>query len=459
MTDPKYDEDNVNLGYLKRIIEETETNIKDNIDAEYSDVSRHFATKPQPPYHKGDTWIDGNIVYTCIKDREIGTYNDDDWVTESGAKEEAEKKNKIFLTQPSNYDAGDMWILQTDTDHKSGKKGEILITTVGRADYNEDDWVNMLSYGSIASINEVANNLNEAIGRIDGVEEAIEDGIIITFYQNTIPEAKHIGDLWYVTENIETYIKGKLYRYDGESWQLLDDPAITEAFEEANEARLIADGKIQSFYSETEPTEEMGVGDLWIDTSDNNKLHRYNGTEWVAVYDTRVDEVIENVETITERTAEISTDLGVIEQTVSETETRLNNDYMNTEQIEAETETLKEDINLIKEQTTTVTTTAQGLQIQIDEINNNGVKVVKNTTVDIDEDGVTVGKADSEFSTTMSNTGTYMYSYDKQIAKYDKDGAEMYNLTVQNEAVIGNLRCLSTTANGEKRTHIHWIGG
>lgn len=59
----------------------------------------------------------------------------------------------------------------------------------------------------------------------------------------------------------------------------------------------------------------------------------------------------------------------------------------------------------------------------------------------------------------MSNTGTYMYSYDKQIAKYDKDGAEMYNLTVQNEAVIGNLRCLSTTANGEKRTHIHWIGG
>lgn len=59
----------------------------------------------------------------------------------------------------------------------------------------------------------------------------------------------------------------------------------------------------------------------------------------------------------------------------------------------------------------------------------------------------------------MSNTGTYMYSYDKQIAKYDKDGAEMYNLTVQNEAIIGNLRCLSTTVNGEKRTHIHWIGG
>lgn len=55
--------------------------------------------------------------------------------------------------------------------------------------------------------------------------------------------------------------------------------------------------------------------------------------------------------------------------------------------------------------------------------------------------------------------GVYLKSYDKEIASYTKDGATMYNLTVQNEAIIGNLRCLATTVNGEKRTHIHWIGG
>lgn len=87
------------------------------------------------------------------------------------------------------------------------------------------------------------------------------------------------------------------------------------------------------------------------------------------------------------------------------------------------------------------------------------MSIVKNTTITIDEDGVKVGKSDSEFSTTMSNTGTYMYSYDKQIAKYDKDGAEMYNLTVQNEAILGYLRFIKAEVNGEKRTHIHWIGG
>lgn len=317
MNEPKYDEDVVNLGYLKKSISEAE----DNINEQYENVSRHYASKPQPPYHKGDTWIDGNILYTCINDREIGTYNDEDWVTESGAKEEAERKNKIFLTQPINYSVGDMWILQSDTDHKAGKKGEILVAINGRKYYEENDWINQLGYGTIKSINEVANNLNDAVNRIGGVEEAIEDGLIITFYQSTIPEAKHIGDLWYVTDNVETYVKGKLYRYNGATWQLLDDPAITEAFEEANEARLVADGKIQSFYSATQPVEGMGVGDLWINTSDNNKLFRYNGTNWVAVYDTRMDTVIEDIETITETTTQINTDLGNINQQVSAIET------------------------------------------------------------------------------------------------------------------------------------------
>lgn len=450
MTEPKYDEDVVNLGYLKEKISEAE----DNISKQYSNVSKHYASKPQPPYHKGDTWIDGNIVYTCIKDREIGTYNDEDWVTESGAKEEAEKKNKVYLTQPSNYSVGDMWILQADTDHRAGKKGEILITTVGRAVYDEDDWVNMLGYGTIRSINEIANNINDALNRL----EVNKEGIITIFYSGTIPENSIQQDLWYVTDDIQEYLKGNLYQYIGEVWEKINDELIIAAFEEANEPRIVSDGKIKSFYSDTEPVEGMNVGDIWTNTT-NNKLNRYNGTNWVSVYDTQVSDIRENLETITERTVEISTDLGQITQTVSETETRLNNDYMTAEQINAENETLKEDIDLIKQQTTTVTTTAQGLQVQIDEINNNGVKTVKNTTVDIDENGVTVGKSDSEFSTTMNNTGTYMYAYGNQIAKYDKDGMETGNLKATGEVELGFLKLVKTSVNNEKRTHIHWIGG
>lgn len=450
--EPRYDEDIVNLGYLKKTIDNSEKNIK-------KQVNKTYGSKPNPPYYKGDTWVDQNTVYTCINTREIGTYNENDWVSESGAKEEAQNKNKTFLTKPSKYNVGDMWILQTDNDHKAGKRGEILVAITGRVTYNESDWVNQLSYGSISSINEVSEGLNNAINRIGNVEGEIKDGIIITFYQDTVPEAKHIGDLWYVTDMLEGYTKGKLYRYDGNDWSILDDPEITQAFEKANEATLIADGKIQSFYSDEEPTEDLGVGDLWINTAEQNKLHRYNGTNWIEVYDTRIDDVITGIDTITKRNVQITTDLGQITQRVSETETKLNNDYLTTEQINAENQTIKEDIDFIKKQQTTVETTAQGLQIQIDQINNEGVKTVKNTTVDINENGVSVGKSDSEFSTTMNNTGTYMYAYGKQIAKYDKDGAETANFKATGEVEVGYLKILKGETNGERRTHIHCLKG
>ena len=167
----------------------------------------------------------------------------------------------------------------------------------------------------------------------------------------------------------------------------------------------------------------------------------------------------ENAITAQHSLAEQIIEVDKIRNTVSETTTRLNNDYLTAEQIEAENQTLKDDIDIIKQQQTTVTTTAQGLQVQIDQINNEGVKSVKNTTVDINEAGVSVGKSDSEFSTTMNNAGTYMYAYGRQIAKYDKDGMETADLKATGEVEIGYLKLMKATVNSEKRTHIHWIGG
>lgn len=175
--------------------------------------------------------------------------------------------------------------------------------------------------------------------------------------------------------------------------------------------------------------------------------------------DGKITQLAQETTENTEKVNEIQTTVDGTVQKVSETETRLNNDYLTAEQIEAENQTFKDDIDIIKQQQMTVTTTAQGLQIQIDKINNEGVKSVKNTTVDINEAGVSVGKSDSEFSTTMNNTGTYMYAYGKQIAKYDKDGMETADLKATGEVEMGYLKLMKTTVNSEKRTHIHWIGG
>lgn len=84
---------------------------------------------------------------------------------------------------------------------------------------------------------------------------------------------------------------------------------------------------------------------------------------------------------------------------------------------------------------------------------------MQNTTVTIDIDGINVGKNESEFSALLDNTGMFLKSREEIIAQYDKDGAILKNLTVQNEAYLGYLRFLKADVDGEKRCHIHWIGG
>lgn len=221
-----------------------------------------------------------------------------------------------------------------------------------------------------------------------------------------------------------------------------------------NDEQLITQGLEENIY--TEKLEQSETDYSKADKTDQ-KINRT--TLIVDKQNQKITQVIAESAENTERVNEMQSTVDGSVQRITETETRLNNDYLTADQIEAENQTLKDDIDILKQQQLTITTNAQGLQFQIDQINNEGVKTVKNTTVDINEAGVTVGKSDSEFSTTMNNTGTYMYAYGKQIAKYDKDGMETGNLKATGEVEIGYLKIIKATVNSEKRTHIHWIGG
>lgn len=58
-----------------------------------------------------------------------------------------------------------------------------------------------------------------------------------------------------------------------------------------DDAEAIADGKITSFYQASAPTAE-GVGDIWIDTDDANKMYRWSGSAWVLSRDTGITTAI-----------------------------------------------------------------------------------------------------------------------------------------------------------------------
>lgn len=108
------------------------------------------------------------------------------------------------------------------------------------------------------------------------------DGKINTFFAADAPTADGVGDLWIETDN-----NNHLYRWSGSSWVDIHDPDIAQAIADAATAQSTADGKIVSFYQTGAPTAE-GVGDLWIDTDDGNKLYRWNGSSWLAVQDAAI---------------------------------------------------------------------------------------------------------------------------------------------------------------------------
>lgn len=109
--------------------------------------------------------------------------------------------------------------------------------------------------------------------------QATADGKVTTYYQDTEPIAEALGDLW-----IHTGEDNKLYRWSGSSWEVVQDKKIQEAVQKAEDAQATADGKIVTFYQSTPPT-ATAVGDLWVDVGDNNRLYRWDGTEWVDIQD------------------------------------------------------------------------------------------------------------------------------------------------------------------------------
>ena len=83
---------------------------------------------------------------------------------------------------------------------------------------------------------------------------------------------------------VHTGEDNKLYRWSGSSWEVVQDKKIQEAVQKAEDAQATADGKIVTFYQSTPPT-ATAIGDLWVDVGDNNRLYRWSGSVWADIND------------------------------------------------------------------------------------------------------------------------------------------------------------------------------
>jgi len=113
--------------------------------------------------------------------------------------------------------------------------------------------------------------------------QSTADGKIVGFYQDAQPgSGMAYGDIWIDTDGHTPNTTADIYRYQDATggytsgamtWVNEPTSAIGLVYLNAVTAQATADGKVTTFYQDGVPTSE-GIGDLWVDTNDSNKIYR-----------------------------------------------------------------------------------------------------------------------------------------------------------------------------------------
>lgn len=321
---------------------------------------------------------------------------------------------------------------------------------------------------TVASVSDVSSAQSAAETYADNAAAAAEaaasdlanaakstaDGKITTFYQASAPTSgMSTGDLWIDTDN-----GNNLYRYNGSSWDDIQDGAIGTALSNAATAQSTADSKIVTFAQASAPT-ATDVGDIWIDTDDNNQMYRWSGSAWVAYRDGMIAESLAEAKEYADSAASDAVDA----QTQADIFNKLTNDgetqgiylsdgklYINASYIA--TGTLKDTGG-----NTTLNLSTGTLTIKKGSIN------LGNGTFKVDEDGSMTASSANLYGTVITGRrGTYTKAEveaattevpDEGVGQYTKlddgeiSGGFLYS-DGERDSAIGKLNLISDWEDG-----------
>lgn len=450
-SEPKYDSDEVNLGYLKKVIAELKQINSTTQETLEKVFTKNYGSQPNTPYYAGSTWTTENYIYRCIKDRLIGPFSIDDWVKiYDRNREMLFDNNFLFLSQVE--------LIEQPDDHKIetyyllDDPSSDWDTSLSKSSHEGDFWRKRTELG-------FADYVYTKMATNPVTYEWIETTLPITFY-NTITNKKSIffeqpieyvqGDIWitFINSNKKYLVAIK------------DSDVFSESdWEELKEELSLKN--IETYYIvTTEINKQLENLDLEVEKKieeTNNSIITYVKTSYTEK------------ETTTELTQKIDANGNAIEEMygdrTSETDVKsLTALSIGQEELKSTVETVKNDLNGLS---TTVSQNNSEIQASIRRLEENGVEKLKNTLVTININGIQVATNLSKISTIVTNdtfaikdnTGNYLayFGYDE---KEKKSKAEMDNLTIHNYFTAGYHRTEKfITEDKEKRTGCFWAGG
>lgn len=206
--------------------------------------------------------------------------------------------------------------------------------------------------------------------------------------------------------------------------------------------------------------EYPNLNDLWLNTTDNI-IYIYNGTAWQP---TSINpEALMDYYTKSEIDIKDGSITSTVEQTsvaVTNLSTDINNNYFTAAQVEALTGQNTGEITRLKTDITTMQQTAQGLQVQITDIVDNGTSKVTNTLVNVDSNGVGISKTGEEMSLKLGyladqQVGLEVTRNDEKVLQVTNTGVEAENVKVRKYLIIGNNSRMEDYQEG---TGVFYIG-
>lgn len=250
----RYTDDSALETFLNGAYKEQLAVIQSQIDSraetwyQSADPSLQWTTDALKQQHVGDLWYDINKAQSFM-------WNGSEWVVQGVPDEVYDKidgKSSIYTSQPSAYKKNDLWILANDTTlDKAYKSGTIVVAKQDSDVFVKEHWTKKDCYTDDSAVTEFINGayktqIEEIKGQIDKKSE--------TWYQNTDPSLnwdttqknEHKGDLWYNTNEDQTYI------WSGTIW--IPQGVPDEVFDKI-------DGKAQIFASRPN---SYNKNDLWV---------------------------------------------------------------------------------------------------------------------------------------------------------------------------------------------------
>ena len=179
------------------------------------------------------------------------------------AQSTADGKSTTFLRQPTNYSKGDLWVLQSDSDHTAGKKGEILTANTSSAAYNASHWSKEIIYTDDKALEEflegaykeTVNNLKEQIQNTSQILDGMNNDKVLDS-----TEKSYIRTLWENINGIPSLVTV------GSTGSYISTLEIVEkaGYKSGQDVLLTFNGKILVFNGKNLKFNHLGIEDFKV---------------------------------------------------------------------------------------------------------------------------------------------------------------------------------------------------